>query len=32
LNQIHGNSYCHTFGFVEEHIVPMVLANAGRDI
>jgi hypothetical protein len=32
LNQIRGNSYCHIFGFVEEYIVPMVLANAGRDI
>jgi len=32
LNQIRGNSYCHIFGFVEEYIVPMVMANAGRDI
>jgi hypothetical protein len=32
LNQIRGNSYCHIFGFVEEYIVPMVVANAGRDI
>jgi hypothetical protein len=32
LNQIRGNSYCHIFAFVEEYIVPMVLANASRDI
>jgi hypothetical protein len=32
LNQIRGNAYCHIFAFVEEYIVPMVLANAGRDI
>jgi hypothetical protein len=32
LNQIRGNSYCHIFGFVEEYIVPMVMANAERDI
>jgi hypothetical protein len=31
LNQIRGNSYCHIFAFVEEYIVPMVLANATRD-
>jgi hypothetical protein len=31
LNQIRGNSYCHIFAFVEEYIVPMVLANASRD-
>jgi hypothetical protein len=32
LNQIRGNSYCHVFGFVEEYIVPMVMANAARDV
>ena len=32
LNQIRGNSYCHLFAFVEEYIVPMVLANATRDV
>jgi hypothetical protein len=32
LNQIRGNSYCHIFAFVEEYIVPMVLANATRDV
>ncbi len=32
LNQIRGNSYCHIFAFVEEYIVPMVMANATRDI
>jgi hypothetical protein len=32
LNQIRGNSYCHIFAFVEEYIVPMVLANAVRDV
>ena len=32
LNQIRGNSYCHIFAFVEEYIVPMVLANTTRDI
>jgi hypothetical protein len=32
LNQIRGNTYCHLFAFIEEYIVPMVLANAGRDI
>lgn len=32
LNQIRGNSYCHLFAFVEEYIIPMVMANAGRDV
>jgi hypothetical protein len=32
LNQIRGNSYCHLFAFVEEYIVPMVLANVTRDV
>jgi hypothetical protein len=32
LNQIRGNSYCHIFAFVEEYIVPMVMANASRDV
>jgi hypothetical protein len=32
LNQIRGNSYCHIFAFVEEYIVPMVMANANRDV
>jgi hypothetical protein len=32
LNQIRANSYCHLFAFVEEFIVPLVLANATRDI
>ena len=32
LNQIRGNSYCHLFAFVEEFIVPMVIANAARDV
>jgi hypothetical protein len=32
LNQIRGNSYCHLFAFVEEFIVPMVLAEATRDV
>jgi hypothetical protein len=32
LNQIRGNSYCHLFAFVEEYIIPMVLANATRDV
>lgn len=32
LNQIRGNSYCHLFSFVEEFIIPMVLANATRDV
>jgi len=32
LNQIRGNTYCHIFAFVEEYIVPMVLANATRDV
>src|SRR6266508_4264760 len=32
LNQIRGNSYCHIFAFVEEYIVPMVMASACRDV
>jgi hypothetical protein len=32
LNQIRANSYCHLFAFVEEYIVPMVMANATRDV
>jgi hypothetical protein len=32
LNQIRANSYCHLFAFVEEYIVPMVMANANRDV
>jgi hypothetical protein len=32
LNQIRGNTYCHIFAFVEEYIVPMVMANANRDV
>ena len=32
LNQIRGNTYCHIFAFVEEYIVPMVMANACRDV
>jgi hypothetical protein len=32
LNQIRANSYCHLFAFVEEYIVPMVIANANRDV
>ncbi len=32
LNQIRGNGYCHIFAFVEEYIVPMVMANANRDV
>lgn len=32
LNQVRGNSYCHIFAFIEEYIVPMVLANANRDV
>jgi hypothetical protein len=32
FDQIRGNSYCHIFAFVEEYIVPMVLANATRDV
>lgn len=32
LNQIRGNTYCHIFAFVEEYIVPVVLANATRDV
>ena len=32
LNQIRGNSYFHLFAFVEEFIIPMVLANATRNV
>ena len=32
LNQIRGNSYCHLFAFVEEYIVPMVMASAAHDV
>jgi hypothetical protein len=32
LNQIRANSYCHLFAFVEEFVVPLVLANATRDV
>ena len=32
LNQIRGNSYCHLFAFVEEYIVPMVMASAAQDV
>lgn len=32
LNQIRGQSYFHLFAFVEEFIVPMVLASATRDV
>jgi hypothetical protein len=32
LNQIRAHSYCHVFAYVEEYIVPMVLANACRDV
>ena len=32
LNQIRGNSYCHLFAFVEEYIIPMVMAGAAQDV
>ena len=32
LNQIVGNAYCHIFAFVEEFIIPQMLAEAQRDI
>jgi hypothetical protein len=32
LNQIRANAYCHLFAFVEEFVVPLVLANATREI
>jgi hypothetical protein len=32
LNQIRANSYCHLFAFVEEFVVPLVLASATRDV
>jgi hypothetical protein len=32
LNQIRGNSYCHLFAFVEEYIIPLVLAQATSDV
>ena len=32
LNQIRANSYCHLFAFVEEFIVPLVLASATHDV
>ena len=32
LNQIHGNSYCHIFAFVEEYIVPLVMDRARSDV
>jgi hypothetical protein len=32
LNQIRGNSYFHLFAFVEEFIIPLVLANTTRDV
>jgi len=32
LNQIRGNSYCHLFAFVEEYIIPMVMASAAQNV
>jgi len=32
LNQIRANSYCHLFAFVEEFIIPVVLASVDRDV
>ena len=32
LNQIRANTYCHLFAFIEEYIIPMVIANANRDV
>jgi hypothetical protein len=32
LNQIRANSYCHLFAFVEEFIIPVVIASVDRDV
>lgn len=32
LNQIRGNTYCHLFAFIEEYIVPMVMASANSGV
>ena len=32
LNQIRANSYCHLFALVEEFIIPVVVAQAAREV